>query len=64
MAVNSVDQANAEKWGSELARKVASVVRQHPEVDPENIRHALILLELTPEERGATSLLRGGARAK
>lgn len=52
---------SAEEWGRELASRVAAVMQAHPEVDPENVRHTLILRQLPPIERLRRSLLRGGA---
>jgi hypothetical protein len=56
--------AEANRWGEKLARDVGAVLKEHPEADPENVRHTLILLQMSPEERLARSLLRGGARIK
>jgi hypothetical protein len=47
------------RWGRRLAARVESIVRKHPEADPENVRLTLIALELTPEERLERSLRRG-----
>lgn len=55
---------NAEEWGSRLAAKVRRVLEKFPDANPDNVRHTLILLEMSPEERLARSLLRGGAREK
>jgi hypothetical protein len=60
----NTDESSRLEWGRRLAEKVKRVMENHPEADPENVRHTLILLELPPEERLARSLLRGGARAK
>ncbi len=51
-------------WAAKLAARVKAVLEKHPEADPDNVRHTLILLEMPPEERLARSLLRGGARIK
>lgn len=59
----SEDQRNL-AWANKLAQDVRAVLDRFPEADPENVRHALILLQMPPEERLARSLLRGGARAK
>ena len=48
-----VEQAT-ERWG-----KVAAVVKAYPEVDRDNVRHALVLLEEKPEERLRRALRRG-----
>jgi hypothetical protein len=59
-----VTEAEAIRWGEKLARDVRAILEKHPEADPDNVRHTLILLQMSPEERLARSLLRGGARAK
>lgn len=51
----------AEQWARNLADEVAAVLKTHPEADPDNVRHTLILLEKSPMERLATSLSRGRA---
>ena len=38
---------------------VQRVLRRHPEADPENLWHTLLLLELPPIERLRRGLLRG-----
>jgi len=58
------DDAAAVEWGRKLAGKVKEILARRPDADPDNVRHTLILLEKSPEERLARSLLRGGARAK
>jgi hypothetical protein len=57
-------EAEANRWGEKLARDVRAVLKKYPEADPDNVRHTLILLQMSPEERLARSLLRGGARVK
>jgi hypothetical protein len=57
-------EIDANRWAEKLAHDVRAVLEKHPEADPENVRHTLILLGMNPEERLARSLLRGGARAK
>jgi hypothetical protein len=57
-------EAEATDWGRRLAREVRATCEKYPDADPDNIRHTLILLEKSPEERLARSLLRGGARTK
>jgi hypothetical protein len=59
-----MNEVEALVWGEKLARDVQAVLEKHPEADPDNVRHTLILLQMEPEERLARSLLRGGARAK
>ena len=57
-------QTEANRWAQQLAHDVRAVVEKYPQADPENVRHTLILLQMSPEERLARSLLRGGARTK
>jgi hypothetical protein len=52
-------EAQAKRWGRRLAAQVESIVREHPEADPDNLRLTLIALELSPEERIKRSLRRG-----
>ena len=40
-------------------RRWQQIIRAHPEADPENIWHTLVLLELPPIERLRRGLLRG-----
>lgn len=47
------------RWGKRLAAKVAEVLRQHPDADPDIVRLTLINLELPPAERLQRSLRRG-----
>ena len=63
-ATDRKTEAQAQTWGKKLARKVAAVLKEYPDADPDNVRHTLILLELPPLERLARSLLRGRALAK
>lgn len=46
-------------WAENLAAAVRQVLAKHPEADPENVRHALILLQEPPIERLRRSLTRG-----
>ena len=62
--IQPLDESQVERWGRDLAQEVESIVRQHPGVDPENVRHTLLLLELPPLERLQRSLLRGRAAAQ
>jgi hypothetical protein len=57
-------ERDAIDWAQKLARDVKAVLERHPDADPDNVRHTLILLQQPPEERLARSLLRGGARAQ
>jgi hypothetical protein len=59
-----MNEAEAKAWAEKLARDTRAVLEKFPEADPDNVRHALILMQQPPEERLARSLLRGGARAK
>jgi hypothetical protein len=63
LAMVSEEEKNL-AWAQNLAQDVQAVLDRFPEADPENVRHALILLQMPPEERLARSLLRGGARTK
>ena len=46
-------------WAQRLSESVRQVLAQYPESDPDNVRHALILLQQPPLERLRRSLLRG-----
>jgi hypothetical protein len=43
--------------------RVRRVLAAHPDADPDNVRHTLILLEQPPLERLRRSLIRGRAAA-
>ena len=43
--------------------RVQQVLAAHPEADPDNVRHTLILLEQPPLERLQRSLIRGRTAA-
>lgn len=51
--------AKARRWARRLGRRVQSVLAEHPEADPDNFPHTLILLEMPPLERLQRSLIRG-----
>ena len=51
--------AQAKRWATRLTARVRKVLAAHPEADPDNVRHTLILLELPPLERLQWSLIRG-----
>jgi hypothetical protein len=51
------------RWARRLNAKVHAVLEAHPDADPDNVRHTLILLEKPPLERLQLSLLRGRAHA-
>jgi hypothetical protein len=52
------------KWAEDLARRVAEIIKENPNADPDTVRHTLILLELSPVERLERALLKGGARER
>ena len=60
----ALSDEEAQRWARNLAGKVAAVLKAHPQADPDNVRHTLILLEKPPLERLARSLMRGRALAK
>ena len=49
----------AQRWAARLMELVREVLDRHPEADPDNVRHTLILLEQPPLERLRRSLIRG-----
>jgi hypothetical protein len=53
--------AQAKRWAKRLAARVTQVLAEHPQADPDNVRHCLILLELPPFERLRRCLIRGRA---
>ena len=56
------EKANkARHWAQRLAARVEEIIKLHPEADPDNIRHTLVLLEKPPLERLQRSLIRGRA---
>jgi hypothetical protein len=55
--------AEARRWALRLSALVARVLAVHPQADPDNVRHTLILLEQPPLERLQRSLIRGRAAA-
>ena len=64
MAAGHIDAVEARErrlkdWARRLAESVERVLALYPKADPDNVRHALILLELPPLERLRRSLLRG-----
>lgn len=58
-----MSEAEALEWGKSLARDVKEVLDKYPEAGPDNVRHTLILLQLSPEERLKRGLIRGRAAA-
>jgi hypothetical protein len=61
--VQSNKVAKARRWAQRLSVRVKRIVAAHPQADPDNIRHTLILLEQPPLERLQRSLIRGRATA-
>jgi hypothetical protein len=59
--VQPIDAAKARRWAIRLSARVEKVLAAHPDADPDNVRHTLILLELPPLERLRRSLTRGRA---
>jgi len=55
----SDNDAQAQRWARRLMQRVRSVLAAHPQADPDNVRHTLILLEQPPLERLKRSLIRG-----
>jgi len=55
--------AKAKGWARRLTLRVGKVLAAHPDADPDNVRHTLILLEQPPLERLQRSLIRGRATA-
>jgi hypothetical protein len=55
--------AKAKGWARRLTMRVGKVLAAHPQADPDNVRHTLILLEQPPLERLQRSLIRGRATA-
>jgi hypothetical protein len=51
----------AKRWARRLSASVGKVLAAHPQADPDNVRHTLILLEQPPLERLQRSLIRGRA---
>jgi hypothetical protein len=59
----NTNAANARRWALRLSARVRKVLAAHPQADPDNVRHTLILLEQPPLERLQRSLIRGRATA-
>jgi hypothetical protein len=55
--------AEAKRWARRLSTRVKKIVATHPQADPDNVRHTLILLEQPPLERLQRSLIRGRSTA-
>jgi hypothetical protein len=56
-----ISSAQARQWAEQLTASVQKVLAAHPDADPDNVRHTLILLEQPPLERLQRSLIRGRA---
>ena len=56
-----IGQADAQAWARQISSRVSEVLADHPDADPDNVRHTLILLEKAPLERMQRSLIRGRA---
>jgi hypothetical protein len=61
--VQSNTVAKSRRWARRLSTRVKKIVAAHPQADPDNVRHTLILLEQPPLERLQRSLIRGRATA-
>jgi hypothetical protein len=59
----SQNAAQAGRWARRLSTRVKKIIAAHPNADPDNVRHTLILLEQPPLERLQRSLIRGRATA-
>lgn len=59
----SDNAVKAQRWVRRLYVRVRKVLMAHPQADPDNVRHTLILLEQPPLERLQRSLIRGRATA-
>jgi hypothetical protein len=57
-------ERQASRWAAGLPKSVRAVLAERPEADPDNVRHALILLEQSPLESLRRSLTRGRALAQ
>jgi hypothetical protein len=57
-------EREARLWAATLMEAVEAVLDQHPQADPDNVRHTLILLEQPPIERLRRSLIRGRSSAQ
>ena len=57
-------EREAQRWAQELMESVRRVLDRHPEADPDNVRHTLILLGEPPIERLRRSLTRGRSSAQ
>jgi len=53
------EEGTLRQQGRSLQRQVAKILKRHPEVDPDTVRHTLILLDEQPVERLRRALRRG-----
>lgn len=58
---SKLEQTDALAWAQQLTLRVNRVLAVHPDSDPDNVRHTLILLDKSPLERLQRSLIRGRA---
>jgi hypothetical protein len=49
------------RWARQLGRDVEAVLSAHPDADPDDVRHTLVMLRMSPWERLERSLRRGRA---
>lgn len=61
---NKAQERKARQWAKQLMETVHAVLAAHPDADPDNVRHTLILLRQPPLERLRMSLTRGRALAQ
>ncbi|MFC1544178.1 hypothetical protein ACFL4Y_02880 [Gemmatimonadota bacterium] len=54
-----IDEEPARVWANRLWTRVEEIHELHPDSDPDNIRHTLILIEEEPIERLRRALRRG-----
>ena len=54
-----IDRETEVPRAKERMSRVAELSAKYPSLDPDNVRHTLILLDLEPEERLRRALLRG-----
>ena len=53
------EEGTLKQQGRALQRRVAAIRKRHPDIDPDTIRHTLILLAEKPVERLRRALRRG-----
>jgi transcriptional regulator with XRE-family HTH domain len=57
------DEGNLQQQGRALLQRMAAIRIRHPGIDPDTIRHTLVLLEERPVERLRRALRRGRSRS-